>query len=84
MPVQLYLIDALGHEAAASGIAANTILRSIAAALLPLAGKPLYGALGLGWGNSVLGFLALVFVPVPWMFYKYGHKLRRTAVEAAS
>lgn len=83
MPVQLYLIDALGHEAAASGLAANTILRSIAAALFPLAGRPLYSTLGLGWGNSVLGFLALLFVPVPWLFYKYGHKLRRKTAQAA-
>ena len=76
MSVQLYLIDALGHEAASSGLASNTILRSITAALLPLAGRPLYSALGLGWGNSVLGFFALLFVPIPWLFYKYGSKIR--------
>ncbi|RHZ54901.1 MFS transporter [Aspergillus thermomutatus] len=77
MPVQLYLIDALGHEAAASRVASNTILRSVAAALLPLVGRPLYSALGLGWGNSLLGFLALLFVPVPWLFYRYGSKLQQ-------
>lgn len=60
------MIDALGHEAAASGLASNLTqscaLYSVAAALLPLAGRPLYSALGLGWGNSLLGFLALAFV----------------------
>ncbi len=75
MPVQLYLIDALGPEAAASGLASNTILRSIAGALLPLAGRPLYDSLGMGWGNSLLGFLAVLFLPVPWLFYIYGSKL---------
>ncbi|KAE8382504.1 MFS general substrate transporter [Aspergillus bertholletiae] len=60
----------------ASALAANTILRSIAAGLLPLAGQPLYDKLGLGWGNSLLGFLALLFMPVPWLLYRYGKQLR--------
>jgi hypothetical protein len=77
MPVQLYLIDACGPKKAASALAANTIIRSIAAGLLPLAGMPLYDELGLGWGNSLLGFLAVLFVPVPWLLYRYGCQLRQ-------
>lgn len=76
MPVQLYLIDACGPQKAASALAANTILRSIAAGLLPLAGTPLYDRLDLGWGNSLLGFLAIMFLPVPWLLYRYGKQLR--------
>jgi MFS family permease len=76
MPAQLYLVDAFGSEAAASALAANTVLRSLFGALLPLAGPPLYSALGLGWGNSSLAFIALAFVPVPWLFFKYGEHLR--------
>ncbi|KAE8137832.1 MFS general substrate transporter [Aspergillus pseudotamarii] len=76
MPVQLYLIDACGPKKAASALAANTILRSIAAGLLPLAGPPLYDTLGLGWGNSLLGLLAILFIPVPWLLYRYGRQLR--------
>jgi len=58
MPVQTYLIDAF-TEYATSVTAARTILRSLVAAVLPLAGQPLYDKLGIGWGNSLLGFLAL-------------------------
>jgi hypothetical protein len=76
MPAQLYLVDAFGTEAAASALAANTVLRSLFGALLPLAGPPLYSALGLGWGNSSLAFIALAFVPIPWLFFKYGEHLR--------
>lgn len=76
MPAQLYLVDAFGTEAAASALAANTVLRSLFGALLPLAGPPLYSALGLGWGNSLLAFIALAFVPIPWLFFKYGEYLR--------
>ncbi|QRD83329.1 MFS transporter [Aspergillus flavus] len=44
--------------------------------LLPLAGQPLYNRLGLGWGNSLLGFLAILFIPIPWLLYRYGRQLR--------
>jgi len=81
MPVQLYLIDACGPKKAASALAANTILRSIAAGLLPLAGTSLYDQLGLGWGNSLLGFLAIMFLPVPWLLYRYGKRLREWSEE---
>jgi hypothetical protein len=75
MPVQNYLIDAYTLYAA-SAIAAITILRSLFGAVLPLAGQSMYGALGLGWGNSLLGFLALAMSPVPWIFWKYGERIR--------
>lgn len=48
MPIQSYLIDAFPLYAA-SAAAANTILRSLAGAFLPLAGPALYQALGQGW-----------------------------------
>lgn len=62
---------------AASAIAANTELRSLVGALLPLAGPPMYQSLGLGWGNSLLGFLCLVMIPIPIIFYRFGKRLRK-------
>lgn len=76
MPTQLYLVEAFGPEAAASALAANVILRLLFAAFIPLAGPSLYADLGLGWGNSVLGFIGLAFLPVPLLFYRYGGWLR--------
>ncbi|EXJ83971.1 hypothetical protein A1O3_04638 [Capronia epimyces CBS 606.96] len=76
LPVLVYLVDCFGAEAAASAMAANTFMRSIAGAFLPLAGPALYEALGLGWGNSLLGFLGLAMLPIPWVFYLYGEKIR--------
>lgn len=75
MPVSTYLIDAFTIHAA-SALAANTVLRSLVGALLPLAGPSMYEALGLGWGNSLLGFLALAMVPIPVLFWKYGERIR--------
>jgi hypothetical protein len=36
----------------------------------------MYEALGLGWGNSLLGFFALAMVPLPILFWKNGERFR--------
>ena len=54
-----------------------TVLRSLLGALLPLGGLEMYNALGLGWGNSLLGFIALAMVPLPFLIKKYGEYLRK-------
>jgi hypothetical protein len=69
-------VDSFGAEAAASALAANLLVRSPFGAFLGLVAAPLYDKLGLGWGNSVLGFITLAFTPVPWLFYRYGETLR--------
>jgi multidrug resistance protein len=75
MTIQTYLVDAFTIHAA-SAIAANTVLRSIFGAFLPLSGLSLYDALGLGWGNTLLGFISLAFIPVPIFFRYYGERIR--------
>ncbi|KAK5719966.1 Efflux pump rdc3 [Elasticomyces elasticus] len=35
-----------------------------------------YDKLGLGWGNSLIAFIAIGLGPIPWFFYYYGEKLR--------
>jgi hypothetical protein len=75
MCVSTYLIDAHPrYEASAN--AAATATRSLIGALVPLFGRSMYKAMGLGWGNSLLGFLTLAMAPLPWLFFKYGEKLR--------
>jgi len=36
-----------------------------------------FDRLGLRWGGSLLGFIALAMTPIPFVFYKYGKTLRR-------
>lgn len=76
MPIQTYLIDAF-PEFAASSLAALTASRSLFGALLPLAGPKMYEAMGLGWGNSTLGFIAIILIPAPALIYKYGERIRK-------
>ncbi|GAA6019837.1 hypothetical protein JCM10207_003716 [Rhodosporidiobolus poonsookiae] len=70
-----YLLDAYTVYAA-SAVAANTFLRSIFAAALPLVAMPLYHNLGVGRACSLLGGIAAGLALVPFVFYKYGPKLR--------
>jgi hypothetical protein len=37
----------------------------------------MYNKLGMGWGNSLLGFIAAALIPAPWLFIKYGEHLRK-------
>ncbi|PVI06408.1 MFS general substrate transporter, partial [Periconia macrospinosa] len=75
MPSLTYLID-MYTIYAASVSAASTVLRSLVGALLPLAGPPMYDALGIGWGNSLLGFIATACIPVPIAFWIFGERIR--------
>ncbi|GLA46418.1 hypothetical protein AnigIFM63604_009891 [Aspergillus niger] len=75
MPIQMYVIDCYPAYAASAN-AALTATRSLVGSVLPLAGPKLFSSLGLGWGNSLLGFLALAFVPVPILFNRYGQTIR--------
>ena len=57
-------------------MAANTVLRSLVGAFLPLAGPEMYAVLGLGWGNSLLAFISLALWPVSWLIWQYGERIR--------
>ncbi|KAF7949915.1 uncharacterized protein EAE97_003424 [Botrytis byssoidea] len=75
LPVQMYLVDTYTIYAA-SATGACTIIRSICSALMPLSANPLHDDLGYGWGNSVLAFIAIGFVPVALLVLRYGERIR--------
>lgn len=77
MSVQTYLVD-MYTTYAASVTAANTVLRSVLGALLPLCGLQLYDSMGMGWGNTLLGLVVLFLAPFPWLFYQYGGRIRQS------
>ncbi|KAI1778521.1 MFS multidrug transporter [Hypoxylon cercidicola] len=75
IPVRSYLVDAFGIYSASAN-AGCAVLRNLGGTFVPLAGPPLYQQLGLGWGNSLLGFIALALIPVPLLLMRYGEALR--------
>lgn len=60
----------------ASAIAATVLLRSILAAAFPLISPPLFKNLGNHWSVSVFAFISVACMPLPWLFFKYGHWIR--------
>ncbi|KAF1978150.1 MFS general substrate transporter [Bimuria novae-zelandiae CBS 107.79] len=75
LPSMTYLVDTYPQHAA-SAIGACTVVRSICGAFLPLAAGPLYRDLGYDWGNSLLAFVALAFVPFTVILTRYGDRIR--------
>ena len=76
LSIMNYLIDAYTIYAA-SVLAANSVLRSLFGAGFPLFTTQMYGNLGIHWASSIPAFLALMCVPFPFLFYRYGEKIRR-------
>lgn len=73
MPTSTYLVDAYTVYAASASAAAG-VFRSLFEALLPLAGNSMYGALG--WGTSLLGFIAVAFALIPFILWTFGERIR--------
>ncbi|KAH8599487.1 putative bicyclomycin resistance protein [Bisporella sp. PMI_857] len=72
----IYLVDTYAALTAASAIAANGFLRYILGGTFPLFTIQMYENLGIGWATSVLGFLSLVLLPIPWVLFKWGPQIR--------
>lgn len=70
-----YLIDSYTLYAA-SVLAANAVLRSVFGAVFPIVSIWMYDRLGIHWAPSIPAFLSLVFMPFPFVFYKYGAVVR--------
>ena len=71
-----YLVDAY-LMFAASAIAGNTFMRSLAGAGFPLFARQMFDGMGIQWAATLLGCVALVLAPIPFIFYKYGAKIRQ-------
>ncbi|KAI8944078.1 major facilitator superfamily domain-containing protein [Xylaria longipes] len=61
---------------AASALAANSFLRCTFAAAFPLFGDQLYRGVGYQWASSILAFITLALMPLPYVFFIYGKRLR--------
>jgi MFS transporter, DHA1 family, multidrug resistance protein len=70
-----YLGDAY-PKYVASVFAGNDLVRSAFGAGFPLFANAMYKRLGLGWASSLLGFLSIGFIPIPFLLYFYGEKIR--------
>ncbi|KAM0749464.1 MFS general substrate transporter [Meredithblackwellia eburnea MCA 4105] len=67
---------------AASALAINTVCRSAFGAAFPLFATQMYNKLGTPGASSLLGGLAIVFIPAPFLMKKYGKKIRMMSKNA--
>ena len=70
-----YLVDAY-LMFAASAIAGNTFLRSLCGAGFPLFARQMFDGMGIQYAATLLGCVAAVLAPIPFIFYRYGAKIR--------
>jgi hypothetical protein len=71
-----YLIDTYQALNGASALAANGLLRYTLGAVFPLFTLQMYRGLGIGRATSLLGFVTVALMPVPWVLFKYGKEIR--------
>ncbi|KAI0946742.1 hypothetical protein AcW1_010117 [Taiwanofungus camphoratus] len=70
-----YLVDTyLGYTA--SALAASTMVRSAVGAAFPLFTTQMFHNLGINWACTLIGLLGLLLAPSPFLFYRYGARIR--------
>ncbi|KAJ5715691.1 MFS general substrate transporter [Penicillium malachiteum] len=69
---------------AASIFAGSALFRASFGASFPLFATPLFDNFGIGPGNSLLGGIAVLFIPVPFIFYHCGERIRRWSKHAST
>lgn len=71
-----YLIDTYQATTGASALAANGLLRYILGAVFPLFTLQMYENLGIAWATSLLAFIVVGLLPVPWVLWVWGKRIR--------
>ncbi|PCH34696.1 MFS general substrate transporter [Wolfiporia cocos MD-104 SS10] len=70
-----YMIDAYLFVAA-SALAANTVVRSCFGAGFPLFATQMFDQLNPRWASTLLGCIAVLMGPIPFVLYKFGPTIR--------
>ncbi|KAI5816441.1 major facilitator superfamily domain-containing protein [Pyronema omphalodes] len=72
----MYILEIYSPLVAASAIASLGLLRYLLAFAFPLFTIRMFEKLGVQWAASIFGFLAVAMMPIPWVFTKWGAKIR--------
>ncbi|KAF9876621.1 major facilitator superfamily transporter [Colletotrichum karsti] len=72
-----YLVDTYKKTTVASAASANSLARYSLAGAFPLFIVQMYENLGIGWASSLLGFIAVALMPVPWVLFNFGRRIRQ-------
>ncbi|KAK1750418.1 MFS general substrate transporter [Echria macrotheca] len=70
-----YIIDSYGEHAAVA-LSSITMVRYFVAGGIVMAARPMYEDIGVNWTMTLLACFAVVLAPAPFLFRRYGKKLR--------
>ncbi|AJT79034.1 CDN_1a_G0051220.mRNA.1.CDS.1 [Saccharomyces cerevisiae] len=60
----------------ASCLAANNLLRYVMSSVFPLFTIQMYTKMKIKWASTLFALVCVVMIPIPWVFEKWGSKLR--------
>lgn len=70
-----YVVDSY-QTYSASALAGVILIRNLVGAGFPLFATQMYDNLDPEWASSLLAFLSIVMIPIPWIWFIWGEKLR--------
>jgi hypothetical protein len=73
----VYKNDIYGAKFGASAFATDVMMRYLLSAPVPLFTVQMIDKIGFDWSMSLLGFIGLALIPVPWAIIRYGPRLRQ-------
>ena len=76
MTSYMYVIDAYQVNAA-SALTFATVIRFLVSGGLTVAGVPFYENVGSHWTLTILGVIATMLMPAPYLLYKWGPTIRK-------
>jgi hypothetical protein len=78
MTTYMYVIDAYQVNAA-SALTFATVVRYLVSGGLTVAGIPFYENVGSHWTLTILGVVAVMLAPAPYVLYKWGPGIRENS-----
>jgi hypothetical protein len=78
-----YIMDSYGEHAAIA-LASITMIRYLIAGGMVMAARPMYENIGVHWTMTLLGCIAAVLAPAPYLLRLYGETLRKRRPYAKS
>lgn len=71
----VYIVDVY-KDSPSSAVSIHIVVRSVVAASFPIWSRPMYERLDVEWASTLIAGVALLLAPAPFVFYKYGARIR--------
>lgn len=76
LSISIYNNDVYAAHYGASVLAATTFLRFSISSSFPLFTPQMVHSIGFAWATSLIAFITIAMIPIPWVFFQWGPVLR--------